>query len=336
MNINPERSERIAKLLANTSTDTVFIPISKLKRHQKLSEKNTNLIRSRSLLSNDEIASQGSLTSEFSLSSLGENSLREKIRRMEEKIKEDQEDGSVDLSTSASLPAEIFSWNRRIPKRYNGHNHPPVNIIGCHQPAELIFARADERIRKQLHAKELKEKHLEELVNYIDHLIQMKLTRGERYAAQLEQQQRHSSWLKVFCILRYASLVLPIIQSSKAQQTQNKQLAKAAKTIQTRMISWYERKILLRYANFVSQIVDVVWKFRLHVAIFQKRRACRIIRTFLQEKRENREVVQLVHSFIAGVRKIQSTARAFIACKMSRIRALATLWDDLETQYIQV
>jgi hypothetical protein len=152
----------------------------------------------------------------------------------------------------------------------------------------------------------------------------------------LEQQQRHTGWLKIITIMRYASLVFPIIQSSKADRTKHRKISTAAIKIQTKMINWYERKVLMRYANFVSQIYDVVWRFRLYVAIFQKRRAARILRTYLQEKRENREFAQLVHAFLAGVRKIQCLARNFIACKMSRIRALASLWEDLETQYIQV
>jgi hypothetical protein len=289
----PDRSEKIAKLLAITPTDTAYIPVSKLKRRQdvlKESHSHIRLLRSSSAttVSLDEVSSVGSLGSDVTALST-ESSLRERIRRMEAKIKEEQEIGHLQDSPN-SLPAEIFSWNHRIPKRYRGIPRPPVNIIGCHQPAELIFARADERIRKQLHAKELKEKHLEELVKYIDHLIQMKLTRGERYAAMLEQQQRNSMWLKVFQIIRYASLVLPMIQSSKVSKTQSAQIKNAALKIQTNMMNWYERKILLRYSNFVSQIIDVVWKFRLQVSIIQKRRACRIIRTFLQEKRENREV----------------------------------------------
>jgi hypothetical protein len=333
----------VALLLANTPTDTVFVPLSKLKRRKN----SQALFRSKSTMlgitqdENASVGSLGSLESDRSYHTLGESSLREKIRRMEEKIKEEQEDGQLDsgrisLIGPTALPAEIFSWNKRIPKRLPEGARPPVNIIGCHQPAELIFARADERIRKQLHAKELKEKHLEELVKYLDHLIQMKLTRGERFAAQLEQQQRHTAWLKVITIMRYASLVFPIIQSSKADRTKHRKISTAAIKIQAKMINWYERKILMRYANFVSQIYDVVWRFRLYVAIFQKRRAAKILRTYLQEKRENREFASLVHAFLAGVRRIQNLARNFIACKMSRIRALASLWEDLETQYLQV
>lgn len=346
MKASQERTDRIAQLLASTPTDTVYVPLSKLKRRKDhLVNKNSHLFRSKSAMmlgihfhdENSSIGSHGSFESDFSSHTIGENSLRERIRRMEERIKEEQEEGQLDGScpSSLSLPAEIYSWNKKSPRKIPKGVRPPVNIIGCHQPAELIFARADERIRKQLHAKELKERHMEQLVKYLDHLIQMKQTRGERYAALLEQQQRHTWWLKVLTIVRYASLVFPIIQSTKEVLNKNKKLIRAAVKIQTNMITWYERKILMRYSNFVAQIIDVVWKFRLYVSIFQKRRACKIIRTYLQEKRENREIAQFVHSFLAGVRKIQKLARNFIACKMSRIRALATLWEDLETQYIQ-
>lgn len=346
MKVSQERTDRIAQLLASTPTDTVYVPLSKLKRRKdhlaKKNLKDNQLFRSKSTMlgihdENSSIGSHGSFDSDFSYHTIGDNSLRERIRRMEERIKEEQEEGQLEsLSpTSPNLPAEIYSWNKRSPRKIPKGVRPPVNIIGCHQPAEIIFARADERIRKQLHAKELKEKHMGELVKYLDHLIQMKQTRGERYAALLEQQQRLTWWLRVLTIVRYASLVFPIIQSTKEVRNKNKKLSRAAIKIQTNLISWYERKILLRYSNFISQIVDVVWKFRLYVAIFQKRRACRIIRTYLQEKRENREFAEMVHAFLAGVRKIQSLARNFIACKMSRIRALTALWEDLETQYIQ-
>jgi hypothetical protein len=332
------RTDRIAQLLASTPTDTVYVPLSKLKRRSlKPFHRSKSSPAHRAHLNDDNmsIGSLGSLESDFTLHTIGEHSLRERIRRMEERIKE-QENGQEDAESLPSLPAEMFSWNKRIPKKIPSGSHPPVNIIGCHQPAELIFARADERIRKQLHAKELKERHLEDLVKYLDHLIQMKLTRGERYAALLEQQQRHSFWLKIFSILRYVALIFPIVQSSKEVQKQQRRVSKAAVVIKSRMINWYERKVLMRYTNFASQMVDVLWKFRLQVSIFQKRRACRIIRTHLQEKRDNREMAQLVHAFLDGVRRIQNLARTFIACKVSRIRALAKLWEDIESQYLQV
>mmetsp|Transcript_3614 Transcript_3614/g.5605 ORF Transcript_3614/g.5605 Transcript_3614/m.5605 type:complete len:474 (-) Transcript_3614:526-1947(-) len=349
MKPHPSTTDRVAQLLANTPTKTVLVPISKLKRpdiSKRVNPKSITLPKdalssSRSALSlgssiGEEYSVCGSMGSEYSYSSMGE-SLRNRIRIMEEKIKEAKECGALEeFGSLVPLPAELCSWNKRISKRYRDRARPPVNIIGCHQPADLIVARADERIRKQLQAKELKEKHMEEVVKYIDHLIHMKLTRGERYAAMLQEQQRQMSWMRLVVIMKYVSVVMPMIKSVHTEHRRLSTQDKAAAKLQTNLTSWYERRILRRYVSFVNQITDVMWRFRLQMSIIQKRCACRVIRTHLTEKREQREFSGLVHAFLTGVRKIQALARGFIACKLNRIRSLALIWDDIETQYLQV
>jgi hypothetical protein len=291
---NPNRTDAVLQLLATAPTETAFIPVSKLKRRDVASAGKkmlTSLSQSNLNASQHDELSLNSFGSDLSFGSIGENSLRERIRKIEEKIKEDNEHGQLDSHpTILTLPAEICSWNRRIPKKYRGISRPPVNIIGCHQPADLIVARADERIRKQIQAKDQKEKHMDQLVQYIDHLIHMKLTRSERYAALLEQQQRQSGWLRIVELLNFTTVLLPLLQHARQQTTQQVSRNDAAAKVQSVMSTWYERKVALRYSTFISHISKSVWKFRMQCVIYQKRRACRVIAMFLTDKKDNREV----------------------------------------------
>ena len=175
-----------------------------------------------------------------------------------------------------------------------------------------------------------------QVVRYIDHLITMKLTRGERYAALLELQQKQMQWYKIIKCIQYALRVEPIANNLRIERNRIIAADIAARRVQVKFTSWYERRILLRYVNFLARVNDSMWRVRMHVNIWQKRTAARVIRTFLQERSQNQEVAKLVHSFLCGVRSIQRMARSYITCKINRVRALSILWEDLEEQYIMV
>ena len=171
--IQSATSDRIAQLLAATPSETAFVPLHKLHRDPTLKSKPSISPRRdrfshyNSLGSGETARSEdscGSL-SIFSSRSASANSLREVIQDLEEKIKYDQLSGLLHdhLSVKHHMTPDICSWNHKIPKKYRDRARLPVNIIGCHQPAELIVARADERIRRQVMAREVKEKHMDEV-----------------------------------------------------------------------------------------------------------------------------------------------------------------------------
>jgi hypothetical protein len=292
-------TKRVAEMLASNPSPTAFVPVNKLKRLPDASPRKTTSPRKGE--SSCELYScrsaDSTYSSLFTSRSMDSTSLREVIQSLEEKIKEDQASGLLNdhLSVSHSLSPDICSWNKRVAKKYKDRSRLPVNIIGCHQSAELIVARADERIRRQVTAREVKEKHMEEVVHYIDHLIQLKLSRGERYAALMELQQRQTKWTTIVNCIRYALKIRPIAATIRTEIVTYVLIDRSARKLQRRMTTWFERRILMRYVKFLTKAADSFWRIRLQLSIMQKRSAVRVIKSFLQEKQQNREVSVQIH-----------------------------------------
>lgn len=348
MNIHEKPKESVSDLLERIRTDTIKVPLHKLKRVDRpprppspegWCSASVGTLESYGDKSMSEF-SMGSCDSGISFSSFtrGTNAdiaLRNRIKDMEQKIR------LAHLNhhelPSIQVPPSICSWDHRVAKKYKSRDRPPVNIIGCHQPSELIIARADERVRKQMTAKDMREKHTSELSEYIDHLIQMKLTRGERYAQQLEKQKRQIMLLKIMYACIYMERVSPVISTFKKTIDLRASENGAARFLQRGLSNWYEDKVNQRYSNFEKVISKFKWRLQLVISIGQKRRAAKIIRSYLTHRKDKRgQMSGIIHQFIKGVRRIQRMARGFIECKLHRIRSLEKIWLDLEKQHIMV
>ena len=338
--------ESVLSLIEKTQSETLLVPLYKLKRVEQPPRSPSPTNRGwgsgsveGSCDDNTSLGgySVGSYDSGLSFTSFASKSafdhtLRDKIKEVERKIRSHK--NRKQLPTINVSPS-LCSWDHQVAKKYRNRSRPPVNIIGCHQPSDLIIARADERVRKQLTAKEMREKHSSELSQYIDHLIQMKLTRGERYAKQLEEQTRQSMWLKIVYACNYIKIISPMISAFKRNEDNTTTVNNAARFLQRGMTMWHEGRVNVRYTNFEKIILKFKWRFQLMISIAQKRRASRILASFLvQRKDKRRKMSSIIHQFLKGVRRLQRMARCFLECKIYRIRSMEKIWQDLERQYI--
>jgi hypothetical protein len=341
--------ESVVDLLVRTQTDTVLVPLFRMQRLER------PLSPSRAVSPNSRWATNSSVGrdsfdekslstysirsydsglsySSFSIKSSVDYTLRDRIKEVEEKVRSHSNREEL---PAVLVPPSLCSWDNRVAKKYQNRPKPPINIIGCHQPSDLIVARADDRIRKQVNAKEMREKHMSELSRYIDHLIQMKLTRGERYALQLEEQKRQSVLLKIVFICNYIKAMTPMIEAVKKHKERDSSTDKAARFLQRGMSVWYEDRVSSRYTTFEAVMSKYKWRLQLSIRIAQKRRAARIITSYLVQKKDKRgQMSSIIHQFLSGVRRIQRMSRGFLECKLYRIRCLEKIWVDLEKQYI--
>jgi hypothetical protein len=344
MNHSGGEKESVIGLIERTQSDTIKVPLYKLNRIDRPprppSPEGWASASTLGSLDGDQSVggySVGSYDSGLSFSSfnsksVGNNNLRDRIKEIEKKIRKHT---NRDELPSIHVSPSSCSWDHRVAKKYRKRSRPPVNIIGCHQPSDLIIARADERVRKQVTAKEMREKHMSELSAYIDHLIQMKLTRGERYAEQLEHQRKQTMLLKIVYVCNYIKQVSPMIEAFKRNKDRSANINGAARYLQRGMSMWYEERVNTRYTNFEKVISKYKWRLQLVISIAQKRRASRILRSYLTHRKDKRgQMSSIIHQFLKGVRRLQRMARGFLECKLYRIRSLEKIWLDLEKQYI--
>lgn len=339
--------ESVVGLIERTHTDTIKIPLYKLKRVDEPVRSTSPPKGHSSAISvggsryDDDISvggysvnsyDSGLTFSSFQSKSCKDFTLRDKIKNLEDKIRKHQ---NRDDLPAVQLSPGLCAWDHRVPKKYRNRLRPPVNIIPCHQPSELIVARADERVRKQLTAKESREKHMSDLSQYIDRLIHLKLTRGERYAQQLENQKRQASLLKIVFACNYIQLVSPLIEASKKRHDDSSHIDNAARFLQRGMSMWYVDRVNVRFSNFEKVISKYKWRLEMVIRIGQKRRAARVLTTYLIQRKDRKgQMSAIIHQFLKGVRRLQTMARSFIECKIHRIRSLERIWGDLEKQFI--
>ena len=341
MDKHDDTTRKVLGLAEKVHSKTLKVPLYRLKRIElpprPPSPKGFDTRSVKSFEESCSVYSVGSFDSGLSYTSFKSTSahdyeLHKKIKELEDTIRSTKKRDEI---PAVKVPPNLCSWDRRVAKKYKKRNRPPVNIIGCHQPSDLIIARADERVRKQLTAKEMRERHMSELSSYIDHLIQLKLTRGERYAKLLEEQKRQSVWLKIIHVCNYMHSVSPLIEAYKSSLDRSKNVDKAARYLQRGMTMWYSERVTERYGGFETVISKYKWRLQLTISIFQKRRASRILRSYLVQRKDKRgQMSSIIHTFITGVRRLQRMARAFLECKLFRLRSLDKIWTDLERQYI--
>lgn len=275
--------------------------------------------------SNDSL-SIGSATSLYGVS------LRDKIQRLEDNLKSGHFNLSTDFSTLQNLPPEYFTWDHKVKKKFKSRKKPPIDIIPCHQKPELIIALADDRIRKQLQAKENKQKTCQAINDRINEVIKFKEGRSERYARKLKLQQLQFSWIKAIYISQYFQSIKRVFEVEKAfNDAQNDEIVKTLSGEMTQ----YEKLLAERVIDFIKRIRTKLWIFVFRCRIFRKRRAVKILKTSLTETRDRKAMTGLIHKYLFGVRMVQKAMKSFLACKESRITAVSIIFEDIERQYIK-
>ncbi len=243
-----------------------------------------------------------------------------------------------------------LSWNKKVTRR-NSPRHllpvgsvaeeevreqPPINIIGCMHPIELILACADKRTRKQAKAQQLKKVKCEQKSQEIHASIEFKFSRAERYAAILANKQRQVAWMKLLVASHYLHLLKARFTPHQDLHQSMQLVASSASRIQRFCRHWYERHLFIKiHLKFLRMLRRNEMAFKMHVRVWRKRLAVDKIATFFREYKSSHQIPRIVHKYLLGVRKVQSCMRDFLACKLSKIAALSKIWDKLEIRYIR-
>lgn len=84
---------------------------------------------------------------------------------------------------------------------------PVIDVIPCLQPLELILAKADEKLRKTLNYHQMRDEKILDDKLKLEHAIELKRTRKERYQMYTAGIQRKKEWLKIATMLHYLECV---------------------------------------------------------------------------------------------------------------------------------
>lgn len=188
-----------------------------------------------------------------------------------------------------SLDPSLISWNSKVPR--DKRQDPPINIIGCLHPLELVLAKADKRMRKQAKAVKLKQIKCDERVKEIDDSIKWKFSRAERYAEALALKQMQVQWLRIITLSRFmGELSLRYFRSLHSEK-QFMKIMRSTVVIQRFFMRWYRRrmfeKLQFGYENAFKKIESIL-KFRIRIIL--KRRAVKRIRQFLTDFKGHHKV----------------------------------------------
>lgn len=249
-----------------------------------------------------------------------------------------------------SLPPEYTNWNKKkSPRRSRSPSpgrgsldalntsRPVVNIIGCQQSTELILSRADDRIRRQLMANELRDMACQQQRDRVLKLIADQETKAERIKLTMRLHQLQSGWLKILSIAAFAKIYKPMVTQELERIKDAKKEINAGIKVAHSIASWHQRKHAQRYLlMFRCVLASRSSMFLVRFRILYKRQCCKRIRSFFNEIKDRTKVSNMVHSFLESVRLIQKAIRNFIACRLEKIRSTMIIWDRLELIYIKV
>lgn len=232
------------------------------------------------------------------------------------------------------LTKSQLSWNKKLPRGFN-KKHPPVNIIGCMHPLELVLAKADSRTRQRKKALKIRQRACDQRVKQIDESIQLKFTRAERYAAHFELQQRQIQWMRILSICQFLAQVKPIFEfKNKVDGVFGKMMMMVIR-IQRMYRTWHIRKLFRQIQKeFLERLSRSDLFFRLQLRSFRKKKSVLRIKTFLNEYKGHHKMNVVVHRYLMGVRKVQAVFRSFLKCKYAKIEAVGIVWNRVEIKYI--
>lgn len=187
------------------------------------------------------------------------------------------------VSNMSSMDPAMLSWNHRLPPVRDPEN-PPVNIVPCMVPLEVILAKADRRLRKIAKASKARKKQNDERVRNLEISLELKRTRAERYAAKLALQQLQCQWLRTLTIATYIRQLKPRLDAKLKVQRNWLFTIRAARIVQRVFFKWYYNEVKARLQRKCLHAFGRIQSaMKLHLRIFRKRLAVRKLKVFLTE-----------------------------------------------------
>lgn len=207
-----------------------------------------------------------------------------------------------------------------------------INIIGCHQPVELILAKADKRIRRANKARiekeyedEIKRKEIEDGLSY-KHLS------DERCKNFLEKKRRQYAWIIIIKSLKYNELVREKYQVIANLIYHFQHSTNLMMRIKRYFINWYNRHMFRKYKiGLLKNLKNSEHILRMIIRIKRKRRALGIIRCFwMENKMKNNKFTVKIRQFFVALKIIQRCIKNVLAKTKAKIEAVAIVWMKLE------
>lgn len=223
-------------------------------------------------------------------------STRRLLLEISDRVKNDQAPPDFVPSLSDINPS-LISWNRKLPKGKYNKGNPPLNIIPCLQPLEVILAKADLRLRQQKKVGELKEMNDDARIKRIDDLITAKFTRAERAAALMELHQRQILMFRMYTVCYYVKSLMDKYFVKEYSESRFKNIVREAIKIQKFFKKWFRiyklKKLQERYITSFSTIEAML---RIKIRMKQKRNAAARIKQFLLDFRGYHKVFHIYSS----------------------------------------
>jgi hypothetical protein len=215
----------------------------------------------------------------------------------------------------------LLSWNHRLPANHNPDN-PPINIVACQVPLEVILAKADRRIRRRAKICKEREKIHKTRVHELEESLELKRTRAERIAAKLAAQQFQCSWMRMLVVARYLAKIRPQYEHSLRMQRDWWKAVSSARLVQKLFFRWYYREIRARLQRkYLGAFGRVECSMKLHLRIFRKRMAIKKLKTFLVEfkgqhkVRERKRGGRTREGSFADDERVSSVVAVFCRCR---------------------
>lgn len=233
---------------------------------------------------------------------------------------------------SSSSDSKINKNTQMLPPL---HSKPIIDIIPCHQPIELVLAKANDRSRKQVLVSLNKDAREKSHAKRIQTLINQKSDKVEEFKRLSLLRLLQTNWVKIIYLNGYISRLYETYRKMILRKRMNLLYINSANVLKKFVKFWREKINENRYGMFFRMMSNNNWRMAMQVRILHKRYSARRIVNFLTLCKGQKQIATVVHRFIKNVKLSQKYARAFIISKRARLEVLVTLFDKLERSYIR-
>ena len=209
-------------------------------------------------------------------------------------------------------------------------------MSGPHVSSAKIMASALSRFHKRA---QHYEKH-HELEAQSRRLLVEKLTsRQRRVKAERERRDKvlsQQKWLTIAKVAKFLPRAWAALQEGKSQLTEHRLQNVAATFLQKSIKRANARRLWFVYADFYAKVnKSGKWMFLLGTKIWRKKRAAKVVKTFLEENKNRNQMATMVKIFLLKIRRVQVFARSYLAVHEQRIVMLEDIWAEAETKYLK-
>lgn len=194
-------------------------------------------------------------------------------------------------------------------------HRPQMNMMGCHQNVELILSKADERIRKQLMARQIRDVAQQEQRDRIEAMIHATHNRAEIRAHQLKVETEQKFLMKIIQMAIYIKQLKVIYAEDLNRNKVFTRISTARRRISMVCVSWRKRKNAMRYLQIMKNLMRNHSFFMLHLRIIYKRQCVKRILTFFDE--------------IVNCKKVHTNLRIFYLCFNCFIKTISLILSYL-------